>query len=54
MLYFHNYGNIKKKFSYAAGVTSTKVNVSSLVSGTYIIHAYNGKVYGDKQVVIIH
>ncbi len=48
------FGNIKKKFSYAAGVTSTKINVSSLVSGTYIIHAYNGKVYGYKQVVVVH
>jgi len=48
------YGNIKKKFSYAAGVTSTKINVSDLVSGTYIIHAYNGKVYGYKQVVVVH
>lgn len=48
------YGNVKKKFTYAAGVNSTRINVRGLVNGTYIIHAYNGKVYEYKKVVIVH
>jgi hypothetical protein len=47
-------GNTKKKFKYSAGVTSTKISVRDLISGTYNIHAYNGKVYGDKQLVVLH
>lgn len=48
------YGITRKKFSYAAGVTSTRINVSDLISGTYIIHAYNGKAYTHKQIVVVH
>jgi len=48
------YGNIKRKFSFTSGITNMKINIGDLVSGTYIIHAFNGKVWGYKQIIIAH
>lgn len=46
------FGNIKKKFSYSSGETNIKINVSTLINGTYVIRVYNGMVWTYKKVVI--
>ena len=46
------FGNIKNKFSYSSGETNIKINLSTLISGTYVIRAYNGKIWTYKKIVI--
>ncbi|HEX8277605.1 MAG TPA: T9SS type A sorting domain-containing protein [Segetibacter sp.] len=46
------FGNIKNKFSYSFGETNIKIKLSTLVSGTYVIRAYNGKIWTYKKIVI--
>ncbi|MEP6596999.1 MAG: T9SS type A sorting domain-containing protein, partial [Ginsengibacter sp.] len=47
-------GNIKKKFSYSSGETNIKLNLGSLINGAYIIRVYNGKVWANKKIAIVH
>lgn len=44
-------GNIKKQFTYN-GITNTTINLSSLISGTYTIKAFNGTVWSSQQIII--
>jgi hypothetical protein len=46
------FGNIKNKFSYSSGETNIKIKLSTLISGTYVIRAYNGKIWTYKKIVI--
>jgi hypothetical protein len=45
-------GNIKKEFSYPAGVSRTTVDLSSLPNGTYILQSFNNKTWNSTQIVI--
>ena len=49
-----SYGTIRKKFSYASGQTNLKINLGDLENGIYIVHLFNGAVWGYKQVIISH
>jgi len=48
------YGSIKREFSYTSGVTTIKINLNNLLSGIYIIHAFNGKGWSNKKIIISH
>lgn len=48
------YGRIRKKLNFASGVSTIKIDVSDLISGTYIIHAFNGKGWGYRQIIVAH
>ena len=48
------YGTIKRNFIYSSGVNNIKINLSNLVNGTYLIHAFNGKIWGYKKIIILH
>ncbi len=47
-------GNIKKKLSYSSGETNIKLNLGTLVNGTYVIRVYNGRVWAHKKIVVAH
>lgn len=44
-------GNIKKQFNYK-GITNTTLNLSSLISGSYTIKAFNGTEWSSQQIII--
>jgi Secretion system C-terminal sorting domain len=44
-------GNIKKQYSYPAGVTSTNISLNNLTAGIYNIQAYNGIEWISRQIV---
>ena len=46
-------GNIKKEFNYKPGISKTKINLNNLITGNYIIKAFNGKVWSEKQIIVV-
>ena len=45
------YGNVRKQYSYTAGITNTNINLSNLAGGIYIIQAFNGTTWVSQQVL---
>lgn len=46
------FGKIKRKFSYATGITDIMINLRNLGKGTYVIYVYNGKAWAYRMMVI--
>jgi len=46
-------GNVKKTYSYPLGVTSAKLDFSSLVNSTYIMQTYDNNSWDNQQFVIL-
>ncbi|CAA9527657.1 MAG: hypothetical protein AVDCRST_MAG96-3339 [uncultured Segetibacter sp.] len=46
------FGNTRKRLSYSSGETNIKINLGGLISGTYIIRVYNGKVWAYRKIVL--
>jgi bacillolysin len=44
-------GNVRKQFNYSAGVNSTKINLTGLLSGTYTIVVFDGINWNGVQVI---
>ena len=44
-------GNVRKQFNYSAGVNSTKINLTGLLSGTYTIVVFDGTDWNGVQVI---
>jgi PKD-like domain/Secretion system C-terminal sorting domain len=44
-------GNIKRQYSYKAGIVNTNINLSGLIAGIYTVRAYDGTIWSSQQVI---